>query len=180
MSVIPAISFADLSTGDLLLGRRGDDRVSSFSYVRSDLRAVAGSVELSWSFPLSRTIDFELGFELGVGFTFGTFVDNWVYETPGGPLSLGGRRFAPCQTVNDGVGCRPQDHASPLPIKVGAATETSMLGGGKFPTLVPWVSLPLLGVRAEVGEVAVRIGVGASATGLWAGVSAGHLISRRD
>ena len=178
-SIIPALSFADLSTGDMLLGTKGDDRVSSFSYVRSDLTAIAGSVELAWSLPLSTAVDLELGLELGVGFTLGTFVDNWVYETPSGPLAYGARRFAPCQSVSDGVGCRPQDHASPVPVRVGSTTEKSLFAGGKTPSIVPWVSLPLVGVRVKLGDdAALRIGMGASATGFWAGVSAGYLVAR--
>jgi hypothetical protein len=179
LSIVPAVSFADLSTGDMVLGKRGDDRVSSFSYVRSDLTAIAGSVELAWSLPVSAAVDVELGLELGVGFTLGTFADNWVFETPSGPLAYGTRRFAPCQSVNDGVGCRPQDHASPVPVKVGGATEKSLFAGGKTPSLLPWVSLPLVGVRIKVGDdAAMRLGVGASATGFWAGVSAGYLVAR--
>ncbi|HSO40908.1 MAG TPA: hypothetical protein VLT33_50625, partial [Labilithrix sp.] len=107
--------------------------------------------------------------------------DSWVHETSDGPLEYGGRRFAPCQTVSDGVGCRPQDHAAPTPIKVGEYREPSIFSGGSAPTLLPWVSLPLLGVRARLGEdVALRIGLGASATGIWAGASLGYLVARRE
>lgn len=71
------------------------------------------------------------------------------------------------RTVNDGVGCRPQDHGSPNPIKVGDYSEPSIFAGGSAPTLLPWVSLPLVGVRTRIGDdVALRIGLGASATGI--------------
>ena len=123
------LTFADLSTGDMLVGSRSADRASSFSYVRSDLKALAASVELVWSLPLSRALEFELGLELGVGVTFGRLVDNWVYETADGPLDYGGRRFAPCRTVNDGVGCRPQDHGSPTPVRVGDYTRDGHVRG---------------------------------------------------
>jgi hypothetical protein len=176
-SIVPALTFADLSTGDMILGSQSSSFTSSFSYVRSNLKAVAADVGLLWSTPISRALDFELGVELGVGMTFGTFIDSWVYENPNGPLLYGGRRFSPCQTVNDGVGCRPQDHSTPTPIRVGNYVEPSMFAGGKAPTLLPWVSLPVVGLRARLGEdVALRIGIGASATGLWAGASLGYAV----
>ena len=179
LSIVPALSFADLSSGYMLVGSRDSDLVSSFSYVRSDLKVLAASVAFAWSLPVSRTLDLELGLELGAGATFGTLVDNWVYETPNGPLSYGSRRFAACRTVNDGVGCRPQDHASPTPVRVGNAKETSMFSGGKSPTLIPWVSLPLVGLRAQVSDdVAMRIGVGASAMGFWAGASLDYTVAK--
>jgi hypothetical protein len=179
-SVVPTLTFADLSTGDMLVGTPSAERASAFSYVRSDLKALAASVELVWSFPVSRALALELGLELGVGVTFGTLVDNWVYESADGRLAYGGRRFAPCRTVNDGVGCRPQDHGAPTPVRVGDYAERSILAGGSAPTLLPWVSLPLAGVRVRVSDdVALRVGVGASATGLWAGASLGYAVAHR-
>lgn len=149
----------------MLLGARSNDLASSFSYVRSDLKAVAASVGLAWSTPISRKVDVEVGVELGLGATFGTLVDSWVHESANGPLSYGGRRFAQCQTVNDGFGCRPQDHGSPTPIRVGNYRERSFIDGGRAPTIIPWVSLPLVGVRARLGDdLAVRAGIGASLT----------------
>lgn len=178
-SVIPALSFADLSTGDMLVSARANELASSFSYIRSDLKGAAASVELVWSLPLSSRVGLELGLELGLAATFGKFVNNWVYETPDGPLSYGGRRFAPCKTVNDGVGCRPQDHASPSPAHVGDYAEPSMFAGGAAPTLLPWMSLPLVGVRARVADdVALRFGLGASFTGFWAGASLDYAVAR--
>jgi hypothetical protein len=181
VSIVPALTFADLSTGDMLVGARGSELASSFSYVRSDLSALAASVQLVWALPISRRVELELGLELGVGVTFGRLVDTWVHEAADGPLAYGGRRFAPCRTVNDGVGCRPQDHGAPTPVKVGDYREPSLFAGGSAPTLVPWVSLPLVGVRTRIGDdVALRVGLGASATGLWAGVSLGYLVARRS
>jgi hypothetical protein len=181
VSIVPSLTFADLSTGDLLVGARANTLASSFSYVKSDLKALAGSVQLVWSLPVSRRVELELGVELGLGVTFGRLVDTWVHETSDGPLEYGGRRFAPCRTVNDGVGCRPQDHGSPNPVKVGDYRESSIFAGGAAPTLVPWVSLPLVGVRTRIGEdVALRLGLGASATGLWAGASLGYLVAKRS
>ena len=134
-----------------------------------------------WSLPVSRRVELELGLELGVGVTFGQLVDTWVHETPDGSLEYGGRRFAPCRTVNDGIGCRPQDHGSPTPVRVGDYTEPGLFAGGSAPTILPWVSLPLLGVRTRISDdVALRVGVGASATGIWAGASLGYAVARRS
>jgi hypothetical protein len=171
-AVDPALSFADLSTGDMLVSTRATELASSLSYVRSDLKGAAASVELVWALPLSSRVGLELCLGLGLAATFGKLVNNWVYETPDGPLAYGGRRFASCKTVNDGVGCRPQDHASISPARVGDYAEPSMFARGAPPTLLPWVSLPLVGVRARVADdVALRIGAGASFTGFWAGAS---------
>lgn len=181
LAIVPALTFADLSTGDLLLGSKSSDLASSFSYIRSDMKAIAASVGLVWTVPLSPRVSFELGLELGLGVTFGSLIDNWVYETTNGPLSYGGRRFAACKTVNDGFGCRPQDHDSPKPIRVGGHREASILDGGNAPTLLPWVSLPLTGVRVRVTDgIAARFGVGASLTGIWAGVSVSYRVAKAD
>jgi hypothetical protein len=145
------------------------------------MKALAGSVAFAWSLPVSRAVDLEIGVELGLGVTFGRLLDTWVYETPNGPLEYGGRRFAPCRTVNDGFGCRPQDHGSPTPVRVGDDEEPSLFSGGKAPTVLPWISLPLAGARVRVADdVVARVGVGASMTGVWAGVSIGYAIAKRD
>jgi hypothetical protein len=178
-SIVPALSFADLSSGDMLVGMHSSDITSTFSYVKSDLKALAGSVAFSWSFPFSDSIAFELGVEIGVGFTFGQLVNNWVYETNDGPLNYNGRHFKPCQTVYDGPGCTPQEHSSPTPVKVGNYIEPSFFSGGKAPTVLPWVSLPLIGLRAQLSDdVAMRFGMGASFTGIWAGASFDYVVSR--
>lgn len=178
-AIVPALTFADLSTGDLLVGAKGNELASSFSYVRSDVKAVAASVGLLWSPPISRGLSLELGVELGLGVTFGSFQDTWVYESPSGRLAYGGRRFDPCKSVNDGFGCRPQDHQSPTPVRVDGYNERSLLSGGRAPTILPWVSLPLVGVRARLGDgVATRIGVGASFTGVLASISLEYAIAK--
>ncbi|HSO33058.1 MAG TPA: matrixin family metalloprotease, partial [Labilithrix sp.] len=64
VSIAAALTFADLSTGDMLVGARSNALASSFSYVRSDLKALAGSVQLVWSLPISGRVELELGLEL--------------------------------------------------------------------------------------------------------------------
>jgi Matrixin len=178
-SIVPALSFADLSSGDMLVGSHSSDLTSSFAYVRSDMKAIAASVALAWSFPMSDSLAFELGFELGLGFAFGSLIDNWVTESPDGALTYNGRHFKPCLTAFDGVGCSPQEHASPTPQKVGNYVEPSIFSGGKAPTLLPWVSLPLVGVRAQLSDqIAMRVGLGASFTGVWAGASFDYAVAR--
>jgi hypothetical protein len=54
-----------------------------------------------------------------------------------------------------------------------------MFAGGKAPTLLPWVSLPLVGVRAQLSdEIAMRVGMGVSFTGLWAGAAFDYAVHR--
>jgi hypothetical protein len=75
-SFVPALTFADLATGDVLLGSKGTNVTSSFSYLKSDMKAVAGSASFLWSVPVSRVVDLEIGFEIGLAVTFGPLVDH--------------------------------------------------------------------------------------------------------
>lgn len=178
-AIAPALSFVDLGADSLLVGDRGSALTSSFSAVKSDMKAVAASVTFSWLLPMSRTLTLEVGGELGFAFAFGALHSSWVHETPDGPLAYAGRRFAPCRTVGDGFGCRPQDHASPTPVKVGDYEEKSVFAGGMAPTLLPLVSVPAVGVRAKVGDAsAVRFALGASLTGAWASLGLEYGVTR--
>jgi hypothetical protein len=164
-SFIPAVTFTDLATRDLLVGRPNASLASDFSYVKSDLQALAASLTVLYSWPVSPRVSLEVGAEVGLGTTLGSLRTSWVHESANGPLAYGDRRFTPCSTVEDGFGCRPQDHEPGGAMRVGVHDE-------RGPILLPWVSLPLVGLRARLTEdVAARINVGVSVTGVSAGVA---------
>lgn len=177
-SITSALAYVDLATAGGALGDRNRSGPGYVSYVRSDLKAVLATVDLAWTFSLSRALDAEVGLGLGLGVPFGDLVNNWVYEAPDGPLVLGTKRYAACKTVNDGIGCRPQDHASATPIRVNGYVERGWTSGGSSPTVIPWVAIPQAALRIRISHtLAMRVGFGLATTGLWVGLGVTRALS---
>ncbi len=170
-SLTPSLAYADLSTRGDAFGAKGHSTAGYVSYVQSDLRAILATVDIAWAFPVSRRLDAELGMGLGIGIPFGDLNNTWVYGAPEGPIALGNGRYAGCKSVTDGVGCRPQDHASPTPVRIGQYVERGWSRGGSSPDVIPWVAIPQAALRIRLSEsIAMRVGAGLATTGFWVGV----------
>lgn len=177
-SVTPALAYADLTTKGDAFGDKSHSGPGYVSYVRSDLRAILATVDIAWTFPLSHAVDAEIGAGIGVGVPFGNLINNWVYQTADGPLVLGNNRYAACKTVNDGIGCRPQDHAAPTPIRINGYIEKGWAGGGSSPTVIPWLAIPQAALRFRLSRAyAMRVGVGFATTGFWVGLGVTRALS---
>jgi hypothetical protein len=188
-SITPALSYASLSTPGDAFGDRNFRGPSYTVYLKSELSAVLATVDFAWTFPVSRSIDAELGVGLGFGIPMGSLINNWVYEKDDGPLTLGETRgesktlikYAQCQNATDGVGCRPQDHpaqTSSVRIRVDGYRDRGWLEGGSSPTVIPWVAIPQMALRLRVSSAfAMRLGVGLATTGLWVGIGLTRALS---
>jgi hypothetical protein len=98
--------------------------------------------------------------------------------------------FTPCRTNNDGpqpgtmdeqAGCRGVNHQNAKdPGKIGATydpatgkvsggyTEPGWTSGGSVPSIMPWLSLPILGLRIKpVKALVLRAQIGFSLTGIY-------------
>ncbi len=85
-SLIPALTYTEYGTGDILFLQKGKDQTDAgnWSYVNSGLKAIYASVDLLWSVPINKNVEFEYGFGAGIGVVFGNLIDNWVQFTPAG------------------------------------------------------------------------------------------------
>jgi hypothetical protein len=180
-SVTPALSYASLATSGDLFGDKNRLGPGHVVYLRSDLNAVLATADFAWTIPLSHELDVELGAALGVGIPFGDLINNWAYATDAGPLKLGNARYAPCKTVNDGVGCRPQDHPAedaPMRIRINGYKDRRWTEGGSSPTVIPWIAIPQVALRIRVTDtLAMRVGVGLATTGVWFGLGLSRALS---
>lgn len=175
-SFIPAISYQELGTGDILFKQKNTtDIVGNYNLVNSSLKIVYATADLLWSSKISKTLDFEYGAGFGIGAVFGDLVTNWVREDPNGSLhSDTGKRFVACQTVDQpGTGCNKADHQNSDKNKVGNYVEPSWFGGGSVPAVFPWLAVPQIGLRFKpIKQFVGRLGIGFSLTGFWFGLSA--------
>lgn len=178
-SFIPALSFSEYGTGDVLFADKSRDNnlAQNWTLVRSSLKAIYFSVDILWSVPVDRMIDFEYGLGAGLGFVFGDLMTNWVHRDANGKYTSqdGSQHFTPCQTESDGEGCAPRDHSNSTPARVGGYSEPSWLSGGSKPSVLPYLSIPQFGLRIKPSkQFQARVGLGFSATGFWFGLSGNY------
>lgn len=181
-SLVFGLDFLLLSSPRMLLGSNSStdtgnfgekfSDVGYFSAVESSMKAVSANFQYLWNAPISSGVTFQFGFGIGVAFTFGTLTNNWVFENDKGTLTYGSKSYSECRTVFDGKGCRPQDHAEPLPTRVWSGTgapyeEKSWFSGGKRPVFLPDVMIPV-GLRFALGDsLALTTSAGISFTGFF-------------
>jgi hypothetical protein len=195
-STIPWLAFTTFGFGDTLFQQKGSDPTNpgNWTVVNSSLSALFLGLDELWSIPLDlgHHVDFEYGFGVGVGVVFGSLENNWVHPDPNGPLQAsagiqtppgGNGRFAPCVTTRDGPGCSPYppDHQNAAVAKVNGYTEPNWFNGGSVPVVFPHISFPQLGLRIKpVKQFELRVGLGFSLTGFWAGLSGAYGLEKTE
>jgi hypothetical protein len=185
-SLIPALSFTEYGTGDILFKEKGaKDIPQNYSFINSSMKAIYATADLLWSVPISKKFDFEYGAGFGLGIIFGDLRNNWLYQvTPGDPnqsfTTETGLGLGKCQTEGQAVGCNRQDHQNSEDAKVGAYSEKSWFDGGAKPVIFPWISLPQFGLRFKPRKDLVgRIGIGFALTGFWFGLNAQYGLEQK-
>jgi hypothetical protein len=181
-SIIPALSYTEYSMDSTLFLEKGkpDTVVGNWSLINSSMKAIYGSVDFLWSKKLSKTLDFEYGFGVGLGAFFDNLSINWVYENPNGAYAgSNGRKYSPCVTINDGGGanggCTAQNHSNSKEIKINGYQERSWFNGGSKPNFFPTITIPNVGLRFKPSRAfAARAQVGFSLTGFWFGLSGSY------
>ncbi|MBN9165534.1 MAG: hypothetical protein BGO98_08585 [Myxococcales bacterium 68-20] len=185
-SLIPALSYHELGTGDILFKQKNTPNIAgNYSVVNSGMKLVYASVDLLWSTKLSKNVEFEYGAGFGLGGVFGDLENSWVREDPNGPLlaESTGRRYSRCNAVGDpGSGCNPADHQNSEVNKVNGYKEPSWFSGGSKPAIFPWISIPQIGLRIKpIKQFVARVGLGFSLTGFWFGINGQYgLEQKRD
>ncbi len=177
-SVIPNVTWANYSTGDMLFLQH--DKPASdpgnWSLVNSGLNVIYFGLDLYWSTKIAKNFDFEYGLAFGLGPVFGSLYDNWVtpapatatYKTASGgtaPALNGGDvvpgykgYFVPCQTTASGLGCTAADHQNASVNKVGGYTDP--FGFNPVPNVFFNVSVPVIGLRIKpIKSIDARVNV---------------------
>jgi hypothetical protein len=175
-SLIPALTFQELGTGDVLFKQKNvKDIPGNYSVVNSSMKVIYASADLLWSTKLSKNVDFEYGAGFGIGAVFGGLQNDWVKEDSNGPLHAdgNGKNYRRCAAVEAaGTGCNSKDHQNSSVDKVGGYKEKSWFDGGSKPVLFPWISVPQIGLRFKpIKNFVGRLGVGFALTGFWFGLN---------
>jgi hypothetical protein len=178
-SLIPALSYAELGTGDILFKEKDSKEIAgNYNLVNSSLKVIYATADLLWSTKLSKNVEFEYGAGFGLGVVFGDLVTNWVkYDnSPNAPLrNDAGQGFTKCTAVTNpgnGDGCNKADHQNSDKDKVNNYVEPSWFSGGSRPALFPWIAVPQVGLRFKpIKQFVGRLGIGFSLTGFWFGLS---------
>ncbi|MFO0677135.1 MAG: hypothetical protein U0169_11405 [Polyangiaceae bacterium] len=177
-SIVPALGFTEYGSGDFLVADKTRDLnfAGNWTVINSSLKSVVLQVDLLWSKDISDSLAFEYGAGVGVGILFGDLRLNWLRDDPQGALVAStGQRFTPCKSVQDGVGCALADHENATVAKVDGYVEKTWFGGGSVPAVMPWISIPQIGLRYRpIPEVQTRLGVGFGLTGVWFGLSGSY------
>jgi hypothetical protein len=176
-SLIPALSYAELGTGDILFKEKGTKELAgNYNLINSSLKVIYATADLLWSTKINKNLEFEYGAGFGLGVVFGDLITNWVkYDnTPTAPLrNDAGQGFTKCTVVEPaGTGCNKADHQNSSHDKVNDYVEPSWFGGGSRPALFPWIAVPQIGLRFKpIKQFVGRLGLGFSLTGFWFGLS---------
>jgi hypothetical protein len=182
-SLIPALSYHELGTGDILFHQKGTKDVpQNYSVVNSSMKIVYATADLLWSTKISKNVEFEYGAGFGIGAVFGDLSNNWVQGDPNGPLvGSNGQHYSRCQTVGAaGTGCNAVDHQNSQVNKVGNYTEPSWFNGGSKPAVFPWLSVPQIGLRIKpIKNFVGRVGLGFALTGFWFGINAEYGLEKK-
>jgi hypothetical protein len=182
-SLIPAITFTELGTGDILFKEKNSkDIPGNYSLVNSSLKVLYFTADLLWSTKISKNVEFEYGAGFGLGIVFGSLVNNWVKEGPNGLVAEGNNKsYVICPTVEPaGGGCNKADHQNSDVDKVGRYVEKDWLQGGSQPVVFPWIAIPQIGMRFKpIKQFVGRLGLGFSLTGFWFGLSGQYGLEQR-
>jgi hypothetical protein len=190
-SLIPAISYVEYGTDDVLFKEKSKPDVSNnWSVVNSSLKGIYITADLLWSTKVHKNWDLEYGAGFGLGVLFGDLQNNWVYGDPNGPLKReNGVRYSRCETEQgrdvpnysalvptvQGETCSRPAHSNSADAKVGGYKEKFWTGGGSVPNIFIHLALPQLGVRFKPRkDFQARLGFGFSLTGFWFGLSGNY------
>lgn len=187
-SIIPALSYVEYGTGDILFKEKGKEDVSNnWSVVNSSLKAIYITADLLWSTKVHKNWDFEYGAGFGLGVLFGTLQNDWVYGDPNGALHRSdGINYTRCpnETTSDVANygktvvkntCARPAHSNANEAKVGGYSEKFWSGGGSVPNVFLHLAIPQLGVRFKPRkDMQARLGLGFSLTGFWFGLSGNY------
>jgi hypothetical protein len=188
-SFIPALSYVEYGTGDILFKEKGKEDVSNnWSVVNSSLKAIYITADLLWSTKVHPNWDFEYGAGFGLGVLFGNLQNNWLYGDPNGPYKReDGVSYSRCQTEGNGDvpgyfggksvanTCQRVAHSNAAEAKVGGYEEKFWTGGGSVPNVFIHLAIPQIGVRFKPRkDLQARLGLGFSLTGFWFGLSANY------
>ena len=188
-SFIPALSYVEYGTNDMLFKEKGKEDVSNnWSVVNSSLKAIYLTADLLWSTKVHPNWDFEYGAGFGLGVIFGNLKNNWLYGDPTGPLKReDGVSYSQCQSEGQGDQgryfggktvantCQRAAHSNASEAKVGGYQEKFWTGGGSVPNVFIHLAIPQIGVRFKPRkDMTARLGIGFSLTGFWFGLSANY------
>jgi hypothetical protein len=196
-SIVTGLNFTEYGMGDVLFLQKGKDPSDpgNWGLVSSSLKAIYLTVDLLWSVPIAKKgqVDFEFGFSAGLGGVFGDLFNTWVSRdaAAGGPSypSQASGNFYQCAQVPgaNGVapgngslpqGCNTNNHQNAQISKTGPGTgyrEPNWFdnGGGSVPTVFPWLSLPIIGLRFKpIKQLEMRLNGGFSLTGFFVNFAA--------
>ena len=151
-ALIPALIAHELTTGDLLFRQKNTpDIPGNYSLVNSSMKVIYAQLDVLWSTPINKNLEFEYGLGVGIGAVFGDLETNWVQVAPNGELaSDNGKRYSECTVVGPpGTGCNSGNHKNSSVNKVGDYTELSwFINGGSKPTIA-LISVLQIGLRAS-------------------------------
>ena len=178
-SLIPALNYVEYGFDPVVFLEKGKSGEGNYSIVHSNLAGIYLTLDMLWSTPVHKNIDFEYGLGVGVGVLFGNIYNNWATQSPQpagttNAKASDGSIWYECQTQSPaGSGCDPAKHTSPNPPKVGGYKEKMWTDGGSVPNVFLHLALPQLGLRIKpIKNLEMRVQVGFSLTGFWFGLSA--------
>jgi len=124
-SIIPSIDYTDLGTDDTLFLDKGTDPADAgnWAVVNSSLKTLFVSVDLLWSVPLAKSLDFEIGGAVASGSCSAISTSTGSPRNPAaGPPVAGSTRFYKCEAEGPS-NCNCSDHAT-LPSRRSATTSS--------------------------------------------------------
>lgn len=151
-----------------------DDPVQDTEILESDLSVLWITGNFLWSVPIVRTLDFEWGLGVGLGYVMGDIVRTEAYKDANG-------KFRKCPTETNAP---PNPNPDPFYCEPFTGVEDGEDGahynakvkrwteGGGLPNVMPWFAIPQIGLRYKpIDQLVVRAEFGLG-IGMYTGLSA--------
>ncbi|HEY1958028.1 MAG TPA: hypothetical protein VGH28_20545 [Polyangiaceae bacterium] len=196
-SIIPGINYSSYNMDPSIFTEKGKSGVNNTTVVAANLNALYLTMDLLWSVPIAKggQVDFEFGFAVGFGGIWGDLYNTWVSDNPAASNTTfkgqDGTTYYQCtQTPGpNGVaagngslpnGCNTSNHQNSEVSKTGPNAGKGYRepmwfdsGGGSVPNILPWIELPILGLRIKpIKELEMRLQTGFSLTGFFVNFAA--------
>lgn len=191
-SIIPGINYSSYNMDPSIFIEKGKTGVGNTTVVSANLNAIYLTMDLLWSVPIAKNgqVDFEFGFAVGFGGIWGDLYNTWVSDSAAASNTVykgqDGTPYYQCtQTPGAGGvapgngtlpnGCNTNNHQNSTVSKTGPNAGKGYRepmwfdsGGGSVPNILPWIELPILGLRFKpIKELEMRFNTGFSLTGFF-------------
>ncbi len=143
--------------------------------ITSNLFGLYVTSHFLWGIRLHRMFELQIGIGVGVGYIGGELLRSQAYSTPD-PAHPGQQIWLDCQEPGRGAECGNDNNHYSHGGGANQYVEPSWAGGGSRPLVIPWISVPQIGLHFRPHRnVDMRLDFGYALIGIYGGFAAHYI-----